>query len=185
MKTFVDFLASNLREVIPLKTIFPYQKGVRFTFGHTGAELDEGMHWYVPFFQRIEIVDSAPQVINLPTQSLETKEGNGKQKVPIAVSTTIEYEVTSARDYWTKVQQAEDSLANMAMGEIAHVVSSTGYEDLDIGRLEGRVLESIKDRAKDWGLKVNRVYFTDTVKHRAIRLLSDTQPNQQNNGEVS
>ncbi len=42
--------------------------------------------------------------------------------------------------------------------------------------LEREVMDGIRDRAKDWGLKVTKFWITDLAEHRVFRLMTQDTP---------
>lgn len=168
--TLVDWIGQNLRELAPWRIVRTYQRGVRFRAGIDVEELSPGWHWFVPVWESIEVVDVVSDVLNLPTQSITTKD-----KRTVSFSANVEFETVDARLRYTKVLDFEMSLARIAMGHIAMKAREWTWEELFTGQrdLENSLKRTLTTRAAAWGIQINEVRLTDCVVSRAYRLLGD------------
>jgi regulator of protease activity HflC (stomatin/prohibitin superfamily) len=162
----VDAIIANLASLVPLKVVYSYQQGVRFHKGIDTALLEAGLYWYVPFVQKIEVVDTVPSVMDLPNQPITTKDD-----IIVTISANVTYEITDARLMWTKVQDFEDSLR----GHIAARAREWSYAELLAGQkeLEKSLKGTLTTYVKDWGVRVLDVKLTAFVKARPSMIISD------------
>lgn len=177
--TLIEWLGENIKELAPFAVIPVYARGVRMFFGRiydhgeghpwTG-ELGPGLWLKIPWIWPIETVNVVPQVVNLPTQTITTKDG-----VPLSFSANIEFEIFDATASWTKVQSIHSSVAFLCMSHMARRLRDRTMQDaLDGGRdLERSLASSLSTRLSGWGVRVTDVGLSDMVKTRPLRLYGD------------
>lgn len=170
LDTILTSLLDNVVNVLPVKIIHTYEQGVYFKQGKDIKLLRPGIHLHRPIIDSIEKISTVPQTINLPTQSVLTKDGEA-----VTVSSNLEYKIHNARKVWTKVQDLDDSLHNTGMGYLSRFVRSYNYDKLAVSteKLEEEVLENLNEKVNPWGVTVNEFYITDFVKARQYRLFGD------------
>jgi len=177
--SLVEWIGQNLQELIPFSVIPVYARGVRMFFGkiynHEGGhpwtgELGPGLWLKIPWIWPVEVIHVVPQVVNLPTQTITTKDGQ-----PLSFSANIEFEIFDAAASWTKVQSIHSSVAFLCMSHMARKLRDrTMAEALEGGRdLERSLASSLSTRLNAWGVRVTDVGLSDMVKSRTFRLYGD------------
>jgi hypothetical protein len=74
LEGLVQGLFENLAELLPVKVVRSYERGVKWTLGRNPTQLDPGPHLRVWFYHSIETAIVADDTIELPTQSIITKD---------------------------------------------------------------------------------------------------------------
>ena len=138
-----------------LRVIRPYQKGVVETLGrYTAPPREPGLAIVVPFFQRMELVDTREQVIEVPPQEVITKDN-----AAVTVDAVFYYRVTDpvrviyniSNFSYAAVKLAQTNLRNI-VGELELDQTLTSREKINTQ------LRKVLDEATDeWGVKVVRV----------------------------
>lgn len=167
--TFIDWLLSIWKELVPVSIVESWEAGVRFRRGVPETEqLMAGVWFFVPFFDRIEVIPTRARFIDLPVQSVTTADG-----VEVALSANIGYEITDAVKAYTEVHDYEESLARLAAGHLHRRIHAWRYEELvaSLGELEKSLEGTLTTRSKRWGIVIRDVGITDLVRARAYRLL--------------
>lgn len=168
--TFIDWLLTIWKEIIPVVVVEAWQQGIRFRRGVPQAKpLGAGIWWFVPFFDRIEVIPARQRFIDLPVQSVTTADG-----IDVALSANIGYEITDAVKAYTEVHDYEESLSRLAAGHLHRRVHGWTYVELmaGLGKLEASLEGTLTTRSKKWGILICDVGITDLVRARAYRLLS-------------
>jgi regulator of protease activity HflC (stomatin/prohibitin superfamily) len=168
--TLVGWIGSNLMALVPCRIILTYQRGVKFHGGDEASLLEPGLHWFWPFYDKIEIVDVRAQALNLLTLSITTTDGE-----PWSVSANIEYQVVDALARLTNVDDFELSLQNKAMAHIAQRARAYSGAELVANQrdLEKSLEGTLTTRAKKWGVAITDVGLTDCVRTPCYRLFGD------------
>lgn len=170
LDTILASLLDNVVNVLPVKIVHTYEQGVYFKKGKDIKLLRPGIHLHRPILDSIEKISTVPQTINLPTQSILTKDGEA-----VTCSSNLEYEIRNARKVWTRVQDLDDSLHNTGMGYLARFTRQYPYAKLALSteKLEEEIRENLNVKVKPWGVHVNEFYITDFVKAQQYRLFGD------------
>lgn len=169
--TIVDIILQNLMELMPFRIIMSYQFGVRWTFGKKPTRLDAGFHWCLPLRHSVDIVNQTEEVLNLPTQSVTTKDG----KI-VCFSCNVGVRVVDPVAYYCEVQDFNLSVNALAMTHLAARVRELDYAEAahDLRSLEKSLRNTLETRLKKWGAEITSVGFTDFVLARQFRLFQDT-----------
>lgn len=176
--SLIEWIGQNLAELLPFKVIPVYARGVRFFMGrlyeHKGhawtGTLEPGLWARCPWLWPIETINVVPQVTNLVTQTITTKDGQS-----LSFSANVEWEIVNATAAWTKVQDVENSVAFLCMSHLARKLRAyTLAEAIEGGRdLERSLEKSLSNRLSEWGVRVTDVGLTDMTRSRAFRLYGD------------
>lgn len=167
--TFIDWLLSIWKEIVPVVVVESWEAGVRFRRGRPEAEpLSAGIWWFIPFLDRIEILPCRARFIDLPVQSVTTADG-----IEVALSANIGYEIVDAVKAYTEVHDYEESLGRLAAGHLHRRIHEWTYAELVAGlkALEKSLEGTLTTRAKHWGIVILDVGITDLVRAKAFRLL--------------
>lgn len=137
-----------------IKIVRPWQKGLIERLGKYQRTVDSGLTVIIPFLERMIHVDMREQVVDVPPQSVITKDN-----VVVEVDAVIYYMVTDpvqvtynvANYYMAATKLAQTNLRNL-IGDLALDESLTSREIINTK------LREILDTATDkWGTKVTRV----------------------------
>jgi len=171
----MDFMKHLIKatKIFPrFAALFPNEGGVFLRMGKYKKTLGPGLYFCFPIIDEIQKLDVTPQVINLPNQSVTTKDSK-----TLAISGAVEYSICDPRKALLEVQNFDASLQNLSMGIIGDYIKQRSYQDcIKLNGLEGKVIGGIRDRASDWGLKVTRFWITDLAQHRVYRLMTQDTP---------
>lgn len=171
MSSIVEIILRNLMQLMPFRVVMSYEAGVRWTLGKNPKPLAPGFHWCVWIVHQIETVLTVEEVINLPTQSVITADGQ-----PVCFSANIGRRVTDPVAHFGAVQDFDASTEGLAMTHLAQRVRSLSYAELcaDLAALERSLKGTLATRYAKWGAEVTSVGFTDfvLVRHQ-FRLFQD------------
>ena len=137
-----------------IKIVRPWQKALVERLGKYQRTADSGLTVIIPFLENLKKVDMREQVVDVPPQSVITKDN-----VVVEVDAVVYYEVTDpvkvaynvTNFYTAATKLAQTNLRNL-VGDLALDQSLTSRE------LINSKLREILDEATDkWGTKVTRV----------------------------
>jgi regulator of protease activity HflC (stomatin/prohibitin superfamily) len=137
-----------------LKIIRPWQKGLVERLGKYQRTADAGLSLIIPFMERLIKVDMREQVVDVPPQSVITKDN-----VVVDVDAVVYYEVTDpvkvtynvANFYAAATKLAQTNLRNL-VGDLALDESLTSREVINT-----KLRQILDDATDKWGTKVTRV----------------------------
>jgi len=166
LKGIFDRILSVFPRILILS---PFEGGIRVTFGKYLKVLPPGWYLYWGLIQKVYWVETQTQVVDLRNQSIQTKDGQS-----IVVSGAIQYSIKNVQYVFCNVQDFDKALETLSLGIILEFVKNRTLEECqDIGALKSEILRGIKEAARGWGLKIEKVFITDLSKTRNIRLLTN------------
>ena len=137
-----------------LKIIRPWQKGLVERLGKYQRTAEAGLTLIIPFMERLIKIDMREQVVDVPPQSVITKDN-----VVVEVDAVVYYEVTDpvkvtynvANFYAAATKLAQTNLRNL-VGDLALDESLTSREVINT-----KLRQILDDATDKWGTKVTRV----------------------------
>lgn len=166
----IPALLQNLWSLVPVSTIYSYQRGVKFRFGRPVVEYRPGrIVVWMPFIENVEILPSAPQVIETTAQTFATQDGK-----TITVSIAVEYHIIRATDWFAR-QDVDDSLANMAQVALTDASRTHDWANFkeDGEAIEEDVMAALQKKVTSWGVEVTHVGIINCAQTRLFRLIRD------------
>lgn len=137
-----------------IKIIRPWQKGLVERLGKYQRTAGAGLTIIIPFMERLLKIDMREQVVDVPPQSVITKDN-----VVVEVDAVVYYEVTDpvkvtynvANFYTAATKLAQTNLRNL-VGDLALDESLTSREVINT-----KLRQILDDATDKWGTKVTRV----------------------------
>ena len=142
----------------------PDESGVHLRNGRVHRVIGEGFHWQYPIVDEIQTIPNAQQAIDLPNQTLTTKDG-----ITVNLSGTVRYEVVCPEKTLFTVVDYDDTLQTLAMEIIGEEVPKHTFSPSS-AILARKIHERLETVAYQWGIDIIQVGITDKAKTRAIRL---------------
>lgn len=171
LDNLVDALFNNLMELMPFVLIRKYERGCRFyRFGARAEEIGPGLRIRVWLYHSVEKVNVVPDVIELPLQSIITKDER-----PLCFKVALGYTVTDVVQHFCGVADFLDSTKAAAMIHLTKKVREMTLKEIveDLSKIEASLKRTLTTLLKDWGVEVTSVGFIDfsEVRHQ-LRLFS-------------
>jgi regulator of protease activity HflC (stomatin/prohibitin superfamily) len=171
--TVVEHIFANFEKLLPFQILKSYEMGVRWTWGRNPRQLGPGPHWRLPLLHSILAYDIVDEVMNLPTQSVITKDGKA-----VCFSVNIAFRIADIVKHACSVQDFNESTAGAAMIHLAKKVRERDLAELEtaegLGKLEKSLRDTLTTKMHRWGTEIVDVGFTDFVASpRMIRLFLD------------
>ncbi|MDR3330812.1 MAG: SPFH/Band 7/PHB domain protein [Endomicrobium sp.] len=146
---FVFIFVSN-----SIKIIRQYEKGIVETLGKYTGTRNSGANIIVPIFQRMLRVDMRERVIDVPPQSVITKDN-----VSVVVDAIIYFQVTDPVKVIYNIENFAIAALKLAQTNLRNVIGDMELDSTLTSREKINVqLRVVMDEATDkWGVKVTRV----------------------------
>lgn len=137
-----------------IRIVRPYERGLIERLGKFKKEVKSGVHFIIPFFDRMIKVDMREMVIDVPPQEVITKDN-----VVVTVDAVIYYEVTDAFRVIYNVSNFQTAAVKLAQTNLRNVIGELELDQTLTSRESiNAKLRDVLDEATDkWGVKVTRV----------------------------
>ncbi|RKX43553.1 MAG: SPFH/Band 7/PHB domain protein [Thermotogae bacterium] len=137
-----------------IKIVRPYQRGLVERLGKFLREAQPGIHFIVPFFDRMTRVDLREMVIDVPPQEVITRDN-----VMVTVDAVIYYEITDAYKVVYNVSNFQFATLKLAQTNLRNVIGELELDQTLTSREKiNTKLRAVLDDATDkWGVRITRV----------------------------
>ncbi len=151
---FVIFIFLLILALTGVKVVRPYEKGLIERLGKFKKEVDSGLHFIIPFFDRMIKVDMREHVIDVPPQEVITKDN-----VVVAVDAIIYYEVSDAFKVVYNVKNFESAAVKLAQTNLRNVIGELELDQTLTSRerVNAKLREVLDEATDKWGVRITRV----------------------------
>ncbi len=166
----LDRLIDVIVEFVGLFQIYTfidqYEEGVVLRFGKFNRIAEPGWLWILPLnFETVLVDNVVPTTTELGVQSLHTSDGHH-----INIQGVLFWKITDIRKVLLDVEDADDALTDAATGYISEMVADHTWDEIRSSQFVKQLKSKIQEQAREWGIKVMKVYISDCSKTRAIRM---------------
>lgn len=168
--SWIADILNRIAELWPFRRVMVFQRAVRTCFvpfrGVRVTVLGPGIARAIPWFDSVEIRDVQEDSVNLPTQSVTTKDD-----VAVTFSASFMYEIEDVKASVFDVREFASSLQDLSLMHLAERVRGWTWTELLERQkdLEDSLRGTLTTRAKRWGIRITKVGLTDLVKARQFR----------------
>ena len=146
--------------VIPMtvRVIYQYERGVMFQLGKYIGMREPGLVIVIPILQDMRKVDVRILTIDIPKQSVMTKDN-----VPVSVNGVVYFKVVKPEDATIKIQNYEYAMSQYAQTALRDVVGAMSLDEVLSERtlIGNKIRDSVDEGTKDWGLDVTDIKLQD------------------------
>lgn len=151
------------------QVIDAYEEGVVLRWGKFHHVVKPGYRWLLPLgIDRVMVNNVVPASMALSEQSLVSKDGRR-----IVVAAVLMWKIFEIRRCLLDVEDAEETLADIALGFIQEAVEETTWDDIRTHEFRKTVKKRVQRTAREWGITVYSVKFATLTDSRTIRLLGN------------
>jgi regulator of protease activity HflC (stomatin/prohibitin superfamily) len=137
-----------------VKLVNQYERGLIENWGAFTKIVDPGLHFLIPFMQKIYRVNMREQVIDVPPQEIITEDN-----VVVNVDAIVYYQIMDPKRAIYEIEDFELAIVKLAQTTLRNVVGEMTLDTCLTSREKiNNDLRQILDEATDkWGTKVNRI----------------------------
>lgn len=140
--------------------------GVAFVRGKLAKEIRPGLMLYWPIWTDFILYPAVRQSLNLPSQTLTTKDGRS-----ITTSAVLVYEVNDMLKALTVQHDLDDTLRDISLAAVREHDQARTFDEL---RCEdgAELRDTIRRRVQKYGVRVCDAWVTDFAETRVLTLVS-------------
>lgn len=136
--------------------------------------LGPGLHWYWPATTSFQAYPTAMQTDNLPSQTLETKDG-----IAVVVGGMITYTVPDLEKLLAQTHSAVKMVQVLTLAAIHDVCCNLTWDALKDEQRRSTLDTKLKNAAQklltEYGVRVAKCMLTDLARTRVFRLIQSSQ----------
>lgn len=140
-------------------------RAVKYIRGRHVRQLEPGLHVYWPLVTPVESCAVVRQVLNMPTQLLESADG-----VPVAAGGVVEYEIENAVKFLAECENGYEAIAAVATAAIRAVVTSRPYDERADDQMDRELTLAVRRDLRVYGVRVRRARLSDLARVRPVHL---------------
>lgn len=185
--SFLDQIFSAFLSLFPTRIIVRATcGGVKYKGGKKAVLLKPGIHFYWPLFSEVEILVTARQTDDLPTQALMTSD-----KKSLVVSALVVYTIDDVVKAIGKQNWDVTSTINaISQAVIAEIIAGSSLKELMDGLKGGRdsdlnrsMTKKCKAQLKQFGVNIQRCAVSNFSTCKVYRVMGDGEFISDENGE--
>ncbi len=140
--------------LLSVKVIRPYQKGLVERLGKFNRILDPGIHFIVPFMERVRVIDMREHVIDVPPQEVICKDN-----VVVTVDAVVYYQIMDPVKAAYNVSNFLMAIIKLAQTNLRAIIGEMELDETLSGRdiINARLREELDKITDRWGVKITRV----------------------------
>jgi regulator of protease activity HflC (stomatin/prohibitin superfamily) len=142
----------------------PYELGIKFTWGRKVTIVNPGWCFYWPIATQVDIIPVVRQIINLPFQTLTTKDHKS-----IIISGVLIYKIADIKKYTLSNYDTIESITEIARSAIKDITIQNDLNTL----LEAEIdIDYTQKNLINMGIEVESIKITDIALTRVINLVN-------------
>ncbi len=145
-----------------------YERGIKLRWGRYKCEIYPGRSWKLPFIDELFVEDTRTDVLNLPTQSITTKDD-----VSLSISLIVRYRILDVRAYTLNIKDEDNVLGDMAQGITEELITRHIVSQIKNPSIKLKIKKEVNKQCGEYGFIVISINFADNTKAKSIRLLTD------------
>jgi regulator of protease activity HflC (stomatin/prohibitin superfamily) len=144
----------------------PWEQAIHVRKGRKVKLKEKGIYFKIPFIDTIFIQTTRMKVIDVPAQTVTTKEGKS-----ITIITAIQYTIGDIQVLYNTMSHPEMTLSSLVMSEVADYVFKSTDELTNAKDCQKQVNKRIK--GNKFGLKDVKISITSWADVPTFRLIMD------------
>lgn len=170
---FIALLEKVWDDLRPYYMVEHVSQAVHLRFGKLLKITEPGIHFKVPFFDKIIPKVVVATTMSTPPQSLTTKDG-----VSVVVEAIVKYRIDDTRKLYENVHDSIDALSDTTQGAIFEEIRDRDWAECPTKETQLSVTRYVRKKNLTYGIYVLEVTFSTMDKLRTYRLITDSSSSE-------
>lgn len=149
----------------------PTHGGVRFRRGRVVREIKPGVYVYLPILTIIKTIVVVDRPVNLPTQTLQTLDGQA-----VAAAIVVLVDVIDVERACTRTENVDEMISNVALAATTDLLSRSTLQWISAnitGDARVRLTKKCRKDLHPYGVRVKNAFFSDLCPATVLRLIGN------------
>ncbi|EKK20765.1 Putative stomatin, prohibitin-family membrane protease subunit YbbK [Fructilactobacillus florum 8D] len=158
--------------MLGIKIVQQNNVGLVTFLGKYSRQFESGLHFYIPFFERVRTISLQSQPLALPVQT-----GITRDNASISIQVTLNYRITNAERYTFGNSNSIQSMAYQVSGTLRDIIGSMDLDEVlnSTDKINNQLMQNIGDLTNTYGVMVERVQIGDLTPSKGV---SEAMENQ-------
>ncbi|USS85608.1 SPFH/Band 7/PHB domain protein [Fructilactobacillus myrtifloralis] len=158
--------------MLGIKIVQQNNVGLVTFLGKYSRQFESGLHFYIPFFERVKTVSLQSQPLALPVQT-----GITRDNASISIQVTLNYRITNAERYTFGNSNSIQSMAYQVSGTLRDIIGSMDLDEVlnSTDKINTKLMQNIGDLTNTYGVMIERVQIGDLTPSKGV---SEAMENQ-------
>jgi regulator of protease activity HflC (stomatin/prohibitin superfamily) len=165
----LEWLLSIINQLLPWFIIREYEEAIVLRLGKLKGHYKKGFYWKVPFADEVIEQHVVTTTLNLPSQSLVTKDGTN-----IVVKAMVKYKITDVQTFLLEVYDSIDAISDVAQGIVKDIVMSSTWDQCRDLEIDNTITKKVRVELKKLGVYIEKVTLTDIANIKTLRLINES-----------
>lgn len=166
----IEWLTSVINDFLPFFIVKEYEEALHLSGGKFKRKLSAGFYWKWSFYDEVLRQHIALTTINLPAQSLVTKDHKN-----IVVKAVVKYKITDIKTFLLEVYDSVDAISDVSQGIIKNVIMPSTWEECKSMETDNNITKKVRNELKKLGVHIETVTLTSIAEMRTIRLINQNE----------
>ncbi|TPR14143.1 SPFH domain-containing protein [Apilactobacillus timberlakei] len=155
-----------------IKVVRQNYEGLVENWGKYKKTIQSGLHFYVPFMQKVRSVSLAMQPKTLRRYSIITKDN-----AEVTASVTLNFHVTDAVKYQYENTDSVESMSQLVRGHLRDIIGRMELNEVlgSTAKINQNLAIAIGDLTNTYGINVDRINIDELTPSSAIQDAMDKQ----------
>ena len=153
-----------------IKIVRPVERGLIERLGKYNRFAEAGLHFVIPFFEKLVRVDITENMMEIDTQEIIT-EDNLNAKVDLVVYYKVVEEESAVKKSVYKVSEFEPQITRLAQTTTRNVIGTMAFKDVNSKRskLNQDIAVILKKETSSWGVEILRVELKEIIPPKEVQ----------------
>jgi len=169
MQSVIDFLFSVLEYFVFWDVINEYEEAIVLRLGKYKKTWKPGLHFCYPFgIDEVTTENIVPTTEHLDTQTLDTFDNIGLIICPV-----VTWRVSDIKTMLLSCEDPNGVLVDKVSSLIGEMVGTNSYDEIATPEFWKEVTTKSRQAVKKYGMRIEKVQYSDLAKMRTIRLINE------------
>jgi regulator of protease activity HflC (stomatin/prohibitin superfamily) len=164
-----------------ITVIKEYERGVKLNFGKFNSVLQPGLRLNIPYYHSIYKVNLTNSILNIPTQSLISKDN-----ITFTIDSSVQYKVIDAQKAILNVCNLKSMLPERCQMSMRQILSSLDINGILHGLkdIPNLVKSSLSNVESEWGIEIINVQIRDIQFDESVKRAMGVKAEAERNAEA-